>query len=65
MEKMNWVRKGEICKAIMGGRRFSGEGRRRKAGKENKCNETTELERCVGRIPKGGSRERRRKCPIA
>lgn len=63
MEKMNWVRKGEICKA-MGGRRFNGEGGRRKAGKENKCNENTELERYGRRILKGGSRERRRKCPI-
>lgn len=60
---MNWLRNGEICKA-MGGRRFNGEGGE-KVGKENKCIENTELERCWGRIPKGGSRERRRKCPSA
>lgn len=63
MEKMSWVRKAEICKA-MGGRKFNGEDGRRKADKENKCN-NTELERYGGRISKGGSRERRRKiCPI-
>lgn len=61
VEKMNWVRKAEICKAT-GGRRFNGEGGK-KVGKENKCIENTELERSWGRIPKGGSRERRRKCP--
>lgn len=64
MEKMSSVKKAEICKA-MGERRFNGEDGRRKAGKESKCNKNTELERRGGRIPKGGSRERRRKkCPI-
>lgn len=64
MEKMSWVRKAEICKA-MGGRKFNGEDERRKAGKENKCKKNTELERYGGRISKGGRRERRRKrCPL-
>lgn len=41
----------------MGGRRFNGEGGRGKVGKENQYNENSELKRCVGRIPKSGSRE--------
>lgn len=64
MEKMNGARKVEICKA-MGGRRLNGEGGRKKASKEHKCNEGTELERCGGWIRKGESRERRRKCSAA
>jgi len=51
---MNWVRKGEICKA-MGGRRFNGEGGRRKVGKESKCNENTELESRGGEYRKVGA----------
>lgn len=49
MEKMSRARRVEICKA-MGGRRLNGEGGRRKASKEHKGNEDTELERCGGWI---------------
>lgn len=63
VEIMNGARKVEICKS-MGGRRFNGEGGRKKASKERKCNEDAELERCGGWILKGESRERRRKCSI-
>lgn len=49
MEKMNRERKVGICKA-MGERRLNGEGGRRRASKEHKCKEGTELERCGGWI---------------
>lgn len=47
MEKMIRARKVEICKA-MGGRRLNGEGGRRKASREHKCNRDIELERWGG-----------------
>lgn len=47
VEKMIRARKVEICKA-MGGRRLNGEGGRRKASREHKCNRDIELERWGG-----------------